>query len=127
MRRGTWSIQGSSTTSARSRRVSRPSPRKGAVTRARGRSGMGRHNGGTMTPASPLAVGIDIGSTSVKAVAADEDGNVVARTRVAHKLLSPQADQLEHDAGQAWRRGPRRALAAVDSDDVVAVSVTGMV
>src|SRR5438105_2372241 len=82
-----------------------------------------------MTPAShsPLAVGIDIGTTSVKAVAADEDGNVVARTRVPHKLLTPQPDQLEHDAGQAWRRGPRRALAAVGTEGVVAVSVTGMV
>ena len=82
-----------------------------------------------MTPAShsPLAVGIDIGTTSVKAVAADEDGNVVARTRVPHKLLTPEPDQLEHDAAQAWRRGPRRALAAVGTDGVVAVSVTGMV
>src|SRR5438067_9617338 len=80
-----------------------------------------------MTPASPLAVGIDIGSTSVKAVAADPDGNVVARARVSHKLLSLQPDQLEHDAAQAWRRGPRRALAAVMTEDVAAVSVTGMV
>src|SRR5947207_1032043 len=76
---------------------------------------------------SPLAVGIDIGTTSVKAVAADEDGNVVARTRVPHKLLTPEPDQLEHDAAQAWRRGPRRALASVGTDGVVAVSVTGMV
>src|SRR5438552_335893 len=82
-----------------------------------------------MTPASHsgIAVGIDIGTTSVKAVAADEDGNVVARTRIPHKLFVPEPDQLEHDATEAWRGGPRRALAAMRSEDVVAVSVTGMV
>jgi xylulokinase len=80
-----------------------------------------------MTAVSPLAVGIDIGTTSVKAVAADEDGNVVERARVPHRLLTPRADQLEHDAAQAWRRGPRRALAQVSADGVAAVSVTGMV
>src|SRR5947209_7926045 len=48
-----------------------------------------------MTPPShsALAVGIDIGTTSVKAVAADEDGTVVARARVPHRLLTPQPDQ----------------------------------
>ena len=80
-----------------------------------------------MTSVSPLAVGIDIGTTSVKAVAADEDGNVVARARVPHRLVTPQADRLEHDAVQAWRRGPRRALAEMSREGVAAVSVTGMV
>ena len=82
-----------------------------------------------MTPAShgPLAVGIDIGTTSVKAVAADADGNVVARARVPHKIVIPEADKFEHDADEAWRRGPREALAALDADDIGAISVTGMV
>ena len=72
-------------------------------------------------------VGIDIGSTSVKAVAADSEGNVVARARVPHPLLAPAADRLEHDADKAWRRGPRRALKALGVDDVKAVSVVAMV
>ncbi|MBV8982044.1 MAG: xylulose kinase [Acidimicrobiia bacterium] len=82
-----------------------------------------------MTPAShsELAVGIDIGTTSVKAVAADADGNVVARARVPHKVVIPDADKFEHDADEAWRRGPREALAALKVGDVAAVSVTGMV
>ncbi len=58
-----------------------------------------------------VTVGIDIGTTATKAVAADEDGRVVARSRVAHRLRSPQPDQLEHDAGRAWRQGPLKALA----------------
>jgi xylulokinase len=82
-----------------------------------------------MTPASQsdLAVGIDIGTTSVKAVAADADGNVVARSRVPHRVVIPEADKFEHDAAQAWRRGPRKALASLQADAVTAISVTGMV
>src|SRR5436305_7355564 len=82
-----------------------------------------------MTPAShkELAVGIDIGATSVKPVAADPDGTVVARARVPHKIVIPEADKFEHDADEAWRRGPRDALAALKVDDVAAISVTGMV
>jgi xylulokinase len=76
---------------------------------------------------SELSVGIDIGTTSVKAVAADADGNVVARARVPHKIVIPEADKFEHDADEAWRRGPRGALDALKADDVKAISVTGMV
>ena len=58
-------------------------------------------------------VGVDIGTTSVKAVAVDARGTVVARSRVPHAVGTPAVDRLEHDASRAWRRGPRRALAEV--------------
>ena len=58
-----------------------------------------------------LTMGIDIGTTSVKGVVADGDGTVVARVRVPHALHITAPDRMEHDAGQAWRRGPRRAYA----------------
>ena len=74
-----------------------------------------------------LTVGIDIGTTSVKAVAVDPEGQVVARARVRHPLLSASADELRHDAAAAWRRGPRRALAALGDVKARALSVTGMV
>jgi len=76
-----------------------------------------------------VTVGIDIGTTAVKAVAADEAGTVLARARIPHRLMTPAPDQLEHDAGQAWRRGPVRALAQVTAsvDVVAAVCVTSMV
>ncbi len=76
-----------------------------------------------------ITVGIDIGTTAVKAVAADADGTVVARARIPHRLLTPEPDQLEHDAGQAWRRGPMRALAQVTPEGVepAGVCVTSMV
>lgn len=74
-----------------------------------------------------ITVGIDIGTTSVKAVAADGDGNVVARARVRHPLVIPAPDRFEHDARRAWRSGPRRVLAALGARDARAVSVAAMV
>ena len=65
-----------------------------------------------MTPVSrkDVTIGIDIGTTAVKAVAADEDGQVTARVRIPHQLRVPAPDRLEHDADEAWRRGPLAAL-----------------
>ncbi|HZT67851.1 MAG TPA: FGGY-family carbohydrate kinase [Acidimicrobiales bacterium] len=74
-----------------------------------------------------VTVGLDIGTTSVKAAAVDDDGNIVARARVPHRLVVPAPDRFEHDADQAWRRGPRRALAALGDLDIEAVSVSAMV
>jgi xylulokinase len=83
-----------------------------------------------MTPVSgSVTVGIDIGTTAVKAVAVDADGQVLARSRVPHRLISRAPDLLEHDAGRAWRRGPLQALAAVRSagDRLDGVCVCSMV
>ncbi len=57
--------------------------------------------------AKAVTIGIDIGTTAVKAVAADEDGQVAARVRIPHRLRVPAANQLEHDADEAWRAGSR--------------------
>lgn len=81
--------------------------------------------------ATEVTVGIDIGTTSVKAVAADGDGTVVARARVAHGLQAGHAGELAHDAAEAWHRGVRTALAEVlagaDDVDVRGVNVAAMV
>lgn len=75
-----------------------------------------------------VTVGLDIGTTSVKAVAADAEGRVLARARVPHRLVVPSADRMEHDANRAWRRGVRRALAEVSSPHPpVAACVAAMV
>ena len=65
------------------------------------------------TGATVVTVGIDIGTTSVKAIAADAEGRVVARARVPHALFSSRAGELAHDAAEAWWHGPRLALAEV--------------
>ncbi len=82
-----------------------------------------------MTPVSrsDVTIGIDIGSTAVKAVAADEDGRVLARARIPHPLRVPAPDRLEHDADQAWRQGPLTALKQLAQPDAAAVAVSAMV
>ena len=74
-----------------------------------------------------VTVGLDIGTTSVKAIAADANGDVVARARVPHRLHIPAPGRMEHDATQAWRRGPRRALAALAQPHARGVCVAAMV
>src|SRR6266511_3083941 len=76
-----------------------------------------------------VTIGIDIGTTSVKAVAADGDGNLVARARVPHQLHVPTPGRFEHDVDEAWRRGPRAALEAlgIDRAAVRGASVAAMV
>lgn len=76
---------------------------------------------------APVTVGIDIGTSSVKAVAADDDGVVVASARIPHEMRVPAPGRLEHDAADAWRRGPREALAALGDLDIRGVSVAAMV
>jgi xylulokinase len=74
-----------------------------------------------------VTIGIDIGTTAVKAVAADEDGRVVARARIPHQLRVPAPDRLEHDADEAWRRGPLAAMRELCRPDARAVAVSAMV
>ena len=66
---------------------------------------------------SEITVGIDIGTSSVKAVAADDDGNVVGRSRVPHDFFVPSPQRFEHDARAAWHLGPQRALEALGDVD----------
>jgi xylulokinase len=60
--------------------------------------------------ASEVTVGIDIGTTSVKAVAADGDGRVLASSRVTRRVLARHAGELAHNARSSWRDGVIEAL-----------------
>lgn len=90
-----------------------------------------------MTPVSgkrrgkwDVCVGVDIGTTSVKAVAVGGDGDVVARARVPHRVHIGAPDRFEHDARRAWQRGPVRALSQLSASlahDPLAVAVSAMV
>ena len=86
-----------------------------------------------MTPVSRegVTIGIDVGSTAVKAVVADADGCVTARVRIPHGLRVPAPNRLEHDAEEAWRRGPLAALNQLrqlgPGSEVRAVAVSAMV
>jgi xylulokinase len=75
-----------------------------------------------------VTVGIDIGTTSVKAVAADGTGTVLARARAPHSVHTPGAGAFEHDIDRAWRGGVLEALGRVAGRlDVAAVDVAAMV
>lgn len=77
-------------------------------------------------PRGPIAIGVDIGTTSVKALAVDETGRVVARTRVGHTVTASHPGRLEHDASAAWRDGPRKAMADLAGAEPVAVAVSAL-
>jgi len=81
----------------------------------------------------PVTVGVDVGTTSVKALAVDEKGQVVARSRVPHTVMAPEPDILRHDAKRAWRTGPRKAFEQVtaqlvaEGNALAGVAVASMV
>jgi xylulokinase len=77
--------------------------------------------------ASGITVGIDIGTTSVKALAVAGDGSIVARARVSHDIHAPNVDVFEHDAKQAWVDGPRRALDELGVAEFDGLAVATMV
>jgi xylulokinase len=75
-----------------------------------------------------VTVGIDIGTTSVKAVAVDAGGEVLARARVAHDVRVPDPGAFEHDVDRAWRADVVEALGQVaPAGPVAAVAVSAMV
>jgi xylulokinase len=75
-----------------------------------------------------VTVGIDIGTTSVKAVAAAPDGSVLARARVPHEIRTSEAGGFEHDVDVAWRADVLAALGQVAPGlDVAAIEVSAMV
>jgi xylulokinase len=75
-----------------------------------------------------VTVGLDIGTTSVKGLAVDDDGHVLAQVRVPHPIQVPAADRFEHDANLAWREGVRQAWRQVSTGlDVAGVNVVAMV
>ena len=75
-----------------------------------------------------VTVGLDIGTTSVKGLAVDDDGHVLAQVRVPHPIGIPAPDRFEHDANRAWRVGVRQAWREVSAGlDPIGVNVVAMI
>ena len=68
-----------------------------------------------------MIVGIDVGTTAVKAIAIDPDGDVLARAEESYELSTPQPGWAEQDPDD-WVRAAERALSRLDA---VAVGFSG--
>lgn len=83
-------------------------------------------------PAPTQAIGIDVGTTGVKAVLVDRSGRMLADASMPHDLHSPHAGWAEEDPTD-WVRGAFAALKAVASspacrpEELGAIGVSGMV
>jgi xylulokinase len=69
-------------------------------------------------------VGLDVGTTGVKAISISPAGEVLARAEEEYPLAIPQPGWAEQDP-EDWWRASERALAAVDAAEAAAVGLTG--
>lgn len=75
-----------------------------------------------------LVLGLDIGTSSVKAVAFDFEGKVKASAAVRHPLYSPYPDWAEQDPSD-WQTGAfesiRQVVAEVKPDEIKVIGLSG--
>src|SRR5690606_14833796 len=77
-----------------------------------------------------MLLGIDIGTTSTKAILASSDGVIVAEASAESSLRSPHPGWAEEDPAQWWANVGivcRRLLDTVPDATIAAVGVSGMV
>lgn len=80
--------------------------------------------------AALCTLGIDIGTTGLKAVILHRDRGIVAQAERPHELISAYPGWAEEDPEQWWtttREAVRELLAVVPAEEIVAVGVSGMV
>ncbi|WP_210481523.1 FGGY-family carbohydrate kinase [Naasia sp. SYSU D00948] len=81
-----------------------------------------------MTDRTPVVLGIDAGTTSVKSVLFSPDGGILALARYSVAVTREDGGVAESDMDEVWRATVhtiREALAEVPGADVVAIGVTG--
>lgn len=71
-----------------------------------------------------VAVGIDVGTSAVKAVAVSEGGDVVARREIPYRLSTPQLGWSEQDP-EDWWRATQDALSGLVSGEVAGIGLSG--
>ena len=80
-------------------------------------------------PAS-YVLGIDVGTTALKAVALEREHGIVAQAERPHELLSPHPGWAEEDPERWWTttlEAIRELLASIAPREVAAIGVSGMV
>jgi xylulokinase len=73
---------------------------------------------------SATLVGIDVGTTAVKAVAVGEEGRVLGLAEVDYPLSTPQPGWSEQDPDD-WVRASREALTALGAGEVAGIGLSG--
>jgi len=77
-----------------------------------------------------LAIGIDIGTTAVKAIASNKSGEIEYERSLPHELISPQAGYAEEDPA-AWWDSTKELLtdivSRIDTKRIAAAAFSGMV
>jgi len=75
-----------------------------------------------------FVLGLDIGTSSVKAAAFDFEGRVKASAAICHPLYSPYPDWAEQDPSD-WRTGAyesiRQVVAEIKPDEIKAIGLSG--
>src|SRR6476469_8425041 len=74
--------------------------------------------------ASAVAVGLDVGTTGVKALAVAPDGTVVASAESSYGLSQPQPGWSEQ-APADWWEGTRAALAGLGDHEIAGIGLSG--
>ena len=74
-------------------------------------------------------LGIDLGTSSVKVLLADENGEILSRSSADYPLLTPRPGWVEQDPQAWWQstaRAVRQAMSGLDGEvDLVGIGVSG--
>jgi xylulokinase len=71
-----------------------------------------------------VLVGLDVGTSGVKALAVSAQGEVLARAEREYPLSTPRPGWAEQDP-EDWRRAAEEALAALEVDGIAGIGLTG--
>ncbi len=74
--------------------------------------------------AMSVIVGLDVGTSGVKAIAVSEDGEVVASAEVPYPLSTPRPGWSEQDP-EDWWRATQEALEALGVSEVAGIGLSG--
>ena len=77
---------------------------------------------------APRFLGLDLGTSAVKALLVDADGEVLGRGRAEYPVLHPRPDHAEQDPAAWWHAtvaATRAALAQADGAPITAIGLTG--
>jgi len=69
-------------------------------------------------------IGLDVGTTAVKALAVGEDGAILGRCEVSYPLSTPRAGWAEQDPADWWR-ATEQALAELGVDEPAGIGLSG--